>query len=80
MARSSQDRHRHHLGPFLDFTPDSSHAVLAHLDGRLTYYDLKHGTEKSFAANGFAREVKVAVHPLEPLAAVSSYFYAGVQL
>jgi WD40 repeat protein/Tfp pilus assembly protein PilF len=65
-------------GPFLDFSAGSKHAVLAHVDGRITHLDLEARKSTTFAASELSQEVTVAMHPTELLVAVSSYHEPNV--
>jgi serine/threonine protein kinase/WD40 repeat protein len=63
------------------FHPHLPQAALAYRDGAISLFDLPTGRQLSrLAPDTLTREVNIALHPTEPVVAVSSYFGRVVQL
>jgi WD40 repeat protein len=65
----------------IDFHPTRPEVAFGHLDGSITVYDLAAGREiASLPPDGLTRGIAVALHPAEPLVAVTSYYHKVVQV
>jgi eukaryotic-like serine/threonine-protein kinase len=68
-------------GRQVDFRPNGQQVAVAYNDGTIGLFELPSGRQLSRLEHGIpTREITIAMHPSEPLVAVSSYFALVVEL